>query len=118
MKVELEKYLWESIPTLEDYCDRESPRDVIHRMIQLGMINNAKQAWRTLDKWSSKGLYDWGVCQDLGWKCLSYMKPKQLENLNKLMIHFYGKEAVQYTIKNGRELISVESSLNNRVGNK
>lgn len=39
-----------------------------YRVITNGMINSPKQAWATLKKWSKKGLYDYGVSLDLGWK--------------------------------------------------
>lgn len=41
---------------------RQSPREVIY---DLGIHH--KRAWYLLEKWSSKGWYDYGVCLDLGW---------------------------------------------------
>lgn len=43
------------------------PRDVIASMVAAGDIASPKQAWRTLEKWSHRGEYEWGVCVDLGW---------------------------------------------------
>lgn len=51
-------------------CERETfnnfvvvrPRDLINE----GRINH-KRAWYLLDKWSRRGLYDYGVNLDLGW---------------------------------------------------
>lgn len=37
-------------------------RDIIGR---IGI--NHKRCWYLLDKWSKKGLYEWGVTIDLGW---------------------------------------------------
>ena len=58
---------------IEDYLQsriKESglwPRDIIQEMLDVGMINSPKQAWRTLEKWNNKRLYDYGVTLDLGW---------------------------------------------------
>lgn len=45
------------------------PRDWIKAALADGRIANAKQAWATLSKWVSKGVYEYGVSLDLGWKC-------------------------------------------------
>jgi len=66
MKAELEKYLWEEIERIG--FGNPFPRDVIEKMIEDGKIQKAKQAWRTLEKWSDKGWYTWGSIMDLGWK--------------------------------------------------
>lgn len=68
MKPEAEDYLWERIPVAGQHQGQPSPREVIAEMHQQGMIQSPKQAWRTLEKWSGKGLYDYGVSLDLGWK--------------------------------------------------
>lgn len=78
MHKDAEKFLWEHIWTpesceeLKNRCfkrpKRTSPRDVINKMVEKGMIKSPKQAWRTLEKWSGKGLYNYGCCLDLGWK--------------------------------------------------
>lgn len=44
-----------------------SPRDAIAAMLAAEAIAHPKQAWRTLEKWAGKGLYDYGVALDLGW---------------------------------------------------
>ena len=66
MKKELEDYLWNNI----GYPSSRMPlaRNIINEMVSKGMIQNAKQAHRTLEKWSRKGIYDYGCCLDLGWK--------------------------------------------------
>jgi hypothetical protein len=46
---------------------RVSPRDAIAEMLSAGLIASPKQAWRTLEKWSRQGTYDYGVSLDLGW---------------------------------------------------
>lgn len=62
----LENYLWENF----GIYDNQKPfaRDIINQMVEYGMINSPKQAWRTLEKWSKQGKYDWGCSMDLGWK--------------------------------------------------
>ncbi len=66
MHKDLENYLFERIRKISEI--EPMPRDVIEDMLQKGMINSPKQAWATLKKWSKKGLYDYGVSLDLGWK--------------------------------------------------
>ena len=44
-----------------------TPREVIDAMLDEGMIESPKQAWRTLEKWLRKGIYNYGVSLDLGW---------------------------------------------------
>ena len=68
MKKELEDYLWDRIGT--PYKGDKFPRDVIDEMLEKKMINSPKQAWRTLEKWVGQGIYEYGVCLDLGWKVL------------------------------------------------
>ena len=61
MKPELEDHLRQRIR------EGKSPRDVIASMLASGSIQSSKQAWRTLEKWSRRGDYEYGVCLDLGW---------------------------------------------------
>lgn len=73
MNKECEDYLWDRICDPSDKKkwnspERRFPKDIIDDMIKLGMISNAKQAWRTLEKWTRKGIYDYGCRLDLGWK--------------------------------------------------
>jgi len=63
MTKENEAYLWAGIGD-SDTC----PRDVICIMLDKGMIRNPKQAWRTLEKWVNKNIYEYGTSLDLGWK--------------------------------------------------
>jgi hypothetical protein len=69
MKKEFEDYLWERIP-MPGSNATTNVRLVIKEMIQKQMIQSYKQALCTLEKWSRKGLYDYGVCLDLGWKTI------------------------------------------------
>lgn len=72
MKAHLEKYLWEEMQR-NGHGD-PFPRDVINVMIQKGMIDSPKPAWRTLEKWENKCLYEYGSVLDLGWKKLENKK--------------------------------------------
>lgn len=63
----LEDYLWSRMGYVGD-PDKESPYEIIEDMVKFGMIKSSKQAWRTLEKWSSKGVYCYGSRLDLGWK--------------------------------------------------
>lgn len=63
----LEKYLWDNISYVGDR-PYFSPYDIIKKMIEYKMINSPKQAWRTLEKWTDKGIYNYGSRLDLGWK--------------------------------------------------
>lgn len=45
----------------------ESVRSVIAGMLSEGLIQNEKQAHATLQKWSRRGEYEYGVTLDLGW---------------------------------------------------
>ncbi len=48
---------------------REHPvRGWIGRAVEQGIIASPKQAWATLEKWSVKRCYDYGVTLDLGWQ--------------------------------------------------
>lgn len=68
MKPDLEAYLWERIRNLGDGKEIPWPRQVISGMVNDGMIANAKQAWRTLEKWCNKGIYEFGTTLDMGWR--------------------------------------------------
>lgn len=61
MTRELEMALWSHI------CAGNAAREWVQNAIDKGIIAHPKQAWRTLEKWASKGLYDFGVAIDLGW---------------------------------------------------
>lgn len=65
MTEENEKYLWDRIGVPGK---GEFPRTVISEMLEKGMINSVKQGWRTLEKWVRKGIYEYGITLDLGWK--------------------------------------------------
>ncbi len=66
MNVECEDFLWAGLhgPGKTGVL----PREIIDNMINEGLIQNHKQAWRTLEKWSRKDWYDYGTAIDLGWK--------------------------------------------------
>lgn len=61
MKRDLEKKLWDGIR------DGKVARDVIQDMLDADEIQSGKQGHATLMKWTSAGLYDYGVALDLGW---------------------------------------------------
>lgn len=63
----LELYLWDNFGKDER---RQIPfaKEIIDEMLRYGMIKNEKQAYRTLEKWSNKGLYEWGCSIRYGWK--------------------------------------------------
>lgn len=70
MTPDLETYLWERIQVLwQD--GRPTPRTIINEMVHRGMIKSPKQAWRTLEKWSDRGWYEYGVSLDLGWRLIT-----------------------------------------------
>ena len=68
----LEDYMWNNIYHQNDFGKSTEylhfPRDVIKKMLFFGMIKSEKQAHRTLEKWITKGIYEYGCCLDLGWK--------------------------------------------------
>lgn len=70
MKFHLEKYLWENIDPPNKHA-----RCVIEEMINKGMIQSPKEAWRTLEKWTLQQKWNYGSTLDLGWK--------QVETLSK-----------------------------------
>ena len=61
MKADLEEELMQRTHAAE------WPRAVIGEMLDRGAIQNAKQAWRTLEKWCDKGWYEFGTALDMGW---------------------------------------------------
>ena len=63
----LEDYLWSRMGYVGE-PNKESPYYIIEDMIIFGMIKSPKQAWITLEKWCSKGIYNYGSRLDLGWK--------------------------------------------------
>jgi hypothetical protein len=72
MKPELEKKLSDSLlsRTMNGYLKRSthlSVRDIIREMYDAAEIQSGKQAWATLEKWTDKGWYEYGVTLDLGW---------------------------------------------------
>lgn len=70
MEKELEDYLWNEIGCSKNtqFIPLRTPRDVINEMISKGLIKSPKQAWRTLEKWLSKGKYNYGTSLDMGWR--------------------------------------------------
>ncbi len=69
MNKEAEEYLYSNLRTLHSILDEERlPRAIIAKMVAEGAIATPKQAWRTLEKWARKGLYEYGTSIDLGWK--------------------------------------------------
>lgn len=66
MKEELERYLWNEME--KNGHGSPFPRDVISDMLNKKMIKSEKEAWRTLEKWLRKDIYDYGCSLDLGWK--------------------------------------------------
>jgi hypothetical protein len=67
MRPDLELRLWNAIHVLGEPRERTA-RAEIQAMLADGSITNPKQAWRTLQKWTYAGLYDYGVAIDLGWR--------------------------------------------------
>lgn len=55
---------------------RERPRDIIN---EPGFPIAPKRAWYWLEKWISKGWYDYGITLDLGW-----MTDKEIEHLKEI----------------------------------
>lgn len=47
-------------------------RDIINEMLDEKRIDSYKQALRTLEKWSGKDIYEYGVCLDLGWLTIDH----------------------------------------------
>lgn len=66
MKQINEQFLWDNIRKAGEIG--KPPRDVIREMLKKGMIESPKQAWRTLEKWLEKGIYDYGCNIDMGWR--------------------------------------------------
>ena len=61
MRRDLEEQLWKHVQS------GGRVRDWIASATTGGRIESPKQAWATLEKWTRKGLYDYGVALDLGW---------------------------------------------------
>lgn len=59
------KLVWDS-KCGQAYCRGGdiTPRDLIS---EPGFPLNHKRAWFLLGKWADKGIYEYGVCLDLGW---------------------------------------------------
>jgi hypothetical protein len=66
MEKKLENLLWKNIR--ESDAKKEAPRFFIDYMVKNNFIKSPKQAWRTLEKWLDKNLYDYGTALDLGWR--------------------------------------------------
>ena len=62
----LEDYLW--ITFRAPNAGGPVARDVIRDMVAQGMIDNEKQAYRTLEKWADAGCYEYGTFIGSGWK--------------------------------------------------
>lgn len=77
MTAELERYLWDRVPTA-DRCSEPFVRDTIAGMRAEGLIRNEKQAWATLEKWCREGCYEFGVALNLGWRDLGGKSPRRL----------------------------------------
>ena len=76
MKTEIEKELAaELLRNRHDGRQTLYARAIINSMVLRGTIQNEKQAHRTLEKWTGKDWYDYGVCLDLGW-----LTPKGVEH--------------------------------------
>ena len=61
MTRDLETSLWDHVKA------GGKAREWIQSALDDGRIASPKQAWATLEKWTDKGLYDYGVALDLGW---------------------------------------------------
>ena len=66
MDKNLEDYLWDRIGYAGE--NKESAYEVIKQMVQLGMIKSPKQGYATLEKWVTKGKYNYGTSLRCGWK--------------------------------------------------
>lgn len=62
MKPHIEAALWDAIG------HKLTVRDLISALLLEGHIKSPKEAWATLNKWHRKGIYEYGVALDLGWK--------------------------------------------------
>jgi hypothetical protein len=58
----------------------KTPREIIN---EPNFPINPKRALYLLDKWSGKGLYDYGVALDLGW-----LEPAGVEIANNIYLEF------------------------------
>ena len=68
MRKDLEARLWDAMRPTEEFKLGAPPHGEIAKMLTDGVITNPKQAWRTLEKWERKGLYEYGVSIDFGWR--------------------------------------------------
>lgn len=60
-----ERQLWRMIALLHDAPHLErTPRAILAAHPTL---MHPKRMWAMLDKWVGRGLYEYGVCLDLGW---------------------------------------------------
>lgn len=82
MNTRAEKFLFDRIALAGEEQPFGSPRDIINDILGDGMIQSPKQAWRTLEKWIKKGLYDYGVALDLGWKTRPIVQNKRITPQN------------------------------------
>lgn len=77
MTRDLELDLWRSIRTWRPGDHAPTPREWGNQALEDGRINNYRQMVRALEKWSRKGLYDYGVSLDLGWKTSDADTPEE-----------------------------------------
>ena len=68
MRLDLETRLWAAVPTAQAFGVNGPPAREIAKMLAEGVIDNPKQAWRTLEKWARRGVYEYGVSIDHGWR--------------------------------------------------
>ncbi len=62
----LEDYLWNEVGYPGE--NKPSARFVIDKMVDDGWIKNRKQGVRTLEKWQTKGKWNYGCNIEVGWK--------------------------------------------------
>lgn len=55
----------------------QSAREAINDMLASNLIKSPKQAWRTLEKWTDQGIWEYGVNMDLGWFVLLNSKNEE-----------------------------------------
>lgn len=68
MKEDEKQFFLECVAKIRNHGVQEErelwPRDLINTE---GFPLNHKRAWFLLEKWSNRGLYDYGTTLDLGW---------------------------------------------------
>jgi hypothetical protein len=65
---ELEDDLWQFLLWNDSEHDLYCwPRDWAGPALLSGRIQSVKQMWATLEKWTAKGWYEYGVSLDCGW---------------------------------------------------